>query len=502
MAAQAQIEGRFLGGRPPYGYLLVDAGPHPNPAKAADGKRLHALDLDPETAPVVRADLRRVPRRAGPLRHRRGPDRATASPARPPTTPRATRTAAASPGHGVAVRAILANPRYTGHQVWNKQRKDEVLIDVDDVALGHATKQRWNEPGKWIWSEQPVHEPLIDDRDLRAGPGAAARQGFDRRAVAAPHAPPVRPARHPALRPLRPQDARQLEQRQAPLPLHVPQRVRGEEQGQPPASGLPARGAAASATRRMAVRACSTRSRSRTTVRELQAAQPDEPRAGRGAHSRRSPTATPSYASTAPRSKREPIRCSSPAGSKRPRPGALLAEARLKKPTGRRRMTTEEITSLVTALGDLMQVLEDADPADKAEIYSQPRPDAHLPPGGKRVEAESDRIRRVRKRVSEGGLEPPRPLRALAPQASASAYSATRTGDASRRLAQVSKLRPTMRSGSPSAELASQAGRPAPPGEPAQAAAVRQAGAVRGWERDRELRRPGLRMRSSTSAET
>jgi hypothetical protein len=32
--------------------------------------------------------------------------------------------------------------------------------------------------------------------------------------------------------------------------------------------------------------------------------------------------------------------------------------------------------------------------------------------------------------VSEGGLEPPCPLRALAPQASASAYSATRTSDA------------------------------------------------------------------------
>jgi DNA invertase Pin-like site-specific DNA recombinase len=26
MAAQAQIEGRFLGGRPPYGYTLADAG--------------------------------------------------------------------------------------------------------------------------------------------------------------------------------------------------------------------------------------------------------------------------------------------------------------------------------------------------------------------------------------------------------------------------------------------------------------------------------------------
>jgi 3-carboxy-cis,cis-muconate cycloisomerase len=36
MAAQAKVEGRYLGGRPPYGYRITDAGPHPNPAKAAD----------------------------------------------------------------------------------------------------------------------------------------------------------------------------------------------------------------------------------------------------------------------------------------------------------------------------------------------------------------------------------------------------------------------------------------------------------------------------------
>ena len=53
MAAQAQLEGRFLGGRPPYGYVLIDAGPHPNPAKAADGKRLHILAIDEAAAAVV-----------------------------------------------------------------------------------------------------------------------------------------------------------------------------------------------------------------------------------------------------------------------------------------------------------------------------------------------------------------------------------------------------------------------------------------------------------------
>jgi len=55
--------------------------------------------------------------------------------------------------------AILGNPRCTGRQVWNRQRKDEVLLDVADVALGHTTKMRWNEPGKWIWSERTAHEP-------------------------------------------------------------------------------------------------------------------------------------------------------------------------------------------------------------------------------------------------------------------------------------------------------------------------------------------------------
>src|SRR6185437_9986389 len=60
-----------------------------------------------------------------------------------------------------AVRAILGNPRYTGRQVWNQQRKDEVLIDVHDVALGHTTKMRWNEAGQWIYSDQVVHPPII-----------------------------------------------------------------------------------------------------------------------------------------------------------------------------------------------------------------------------------------------------------------------------------------------------------------------------------------------------
>ena len=40
MTAQTIEQGRFLGGRPPYGYRLVDAGPHPNQAHAGVGTAL------------------------------------------------------------------------------------------------------------------------------------------------------------------------------------------------------------------------------------------------------------------------------------------------------------------------------------------------------------------------------------------------------------------------------------------------------------------------------
>ena len=54
MAAQTREQGRYLGGRPPYGYRLADAGPHPNKAHAAWGRRAHRLQPDPDTAHVVR----------------------------------------------------------------------------------------------------------------------------------------------------------------------------------------------------------------------------------------------------------------------------------------------------------------------------------------------------------------------------------------------------------------------------------------------------------------
>jgi site-specific DNA recombinase len=140
---------------------LIDLGPHPNPAKAADGRRLHGLSPHPDTAPVVRRifDLYlgghgifaiaealtaggiACPSAADPARNRHRDGRAW------------------SKG---AVRVILTNPRYTGRQVWNKQRTDEVLLDVEDVALGHTAVMRWNPRETWITSKEATHEALID----------------------------------------------------------------------------------------------------------------------------------------------------------------------------------------------------------------------------------------------------------------------------------------------------------------------------------------------------
>src|SRR4051794_31165318 len=134
MAAITATEGRYLGGRPPYGYRLADAGPHPNPSKAADGKRLHCLEPDPATSEVVQRIFEEFLSGRGLFAIAEGLT-ADGIPC-PSAHDRArNRHRCGVAWAKSAVRVILTNLRYTGRQVWNKQRKDEVLIDVDDVAL-------------------------------------------------------------------------------------------------------------------------------------------------------------------------------------------------------------------------------------------------------------------------------------------------------------------------------------------------------------------------------
>jgi hypothetical protein len=76
-----------------------------------------------------------------------------------------------------AVRVTLTNPRYTGHQVWNKQRTDEVLLDVNDVALGYTAVMRSNARDKWIFSASPVHEAIIGAEEFAQAQQTLASRG-------------------------------------------------------------------------------------------------------------------------------------------------------------------------------------------------------------------------------------------------------------------------------------------------------------------------------------
>jgi site-specific DNA recombinase len=134
MRAQARDQDRHLGGRPPYGYQLVDAGPHPNKTHAAWGRRVHRLDLDPQTAGHVRwifarrlagastAGIARV------LNELRVPSPSAHDPVRNPHRAGTVWTLR-------TVAAILANPRYTGRQVWNRQRTNHHETVPGDKTL-------------------------------------------------------------------------------------------------------------------------------------------------------------------------------------------------------------------------------------------------------------------------------------------------------------------------------------------------------------------------------
>ena len=176
MAAQTREQGRYLGGRPPYGYRLADAGPHPNKAHAAWGRRAHKLEPDPATAPVVRWIFAQrlaghsVARIARALNEAGVPCPSAADPARNPHRAGAGWTLG-------TVTTILQNPRYTGRQVWNRQRTDTELADPGNVTLGHKSVQRWNLPDGWVISDRPAHPALVSEADFIAAQDVNAARG-------------------------------------------------------------------------------------------------------------------------------------------------------------------------------------------------------------------------------------------------------------------------------------------------------------------------------------
>ncbi|GAA5108190.1 hypothetical protein GCM10025762_13610 [Haloechinothrix salitolerans] len=161
MRGQARVQGRYLGGRPPYGYRLADAGPHPNPAHASWGRRAHRLAPDPATAEHVRwIFAQRLAGRSVAGIARALNDRGVPCPSRVDRRRNRHRTGEAWTLRTVA--CILANPRYTGRQVWNRHGTD------DNSAASLDGDEQQKLAGEWVISQTVAHPPLISEHDFVA----------------------------------------------------------------------------------------------------------------------------------------------------------------------------------------------------------------------------------------------------------------------------------------------------------------------------------------------
>jgi len=182
MCAQARDQGRHLGGRPRYGYRLVDTGPHPNKTHAAWGRRVHRLDPDPQTAPHVRwMFARRLAGASTASIARQLDERRIPSPAMYDPDRNKHRTNTGWTLRTVA--AILANPRYTGRQVWNRQRTNHNETVPGDKRTSLGPTRAWNPRSEWITSSQRTHPALISDTDFLAAQDVTAISTPNDRAI-------------------------------------------------------------------------------------------------------------------------------------------------------------------------------------------------------------------------------------------------------------------------------------------------------------------------------
>jgi hypothetical protein len=188
MDAQVVNEGRHQGGRAPYGYLVEDAGPHPNPRKAAEGYRLRILAIDESSAGVVRRIFAEYLDGSG--------DRAIANSLNRdgvlcPSARRPDQNShrLADGWQGSTVRAILENPRYTGYAFFGRWAKHETLLDPDDVAAGHVIRFRRASSDRVVRSRHPAHPAIVSVETFtevqllrrgRAAGGLAARRKLER----------------------------------------------------------------------------------------------------------------------------------------------------------------------------------------------------------------------------------------------------------------------------------------------------------------------------------
>ena len=163
---QHAIDGWNIGPAP-YGYL-ADRHQHPAALKAAQGMTRTRLVPDPERGPVITQifDWRVNQRLSVPtITWQLNSDPAAYPP--PGNAPGWTET---------SVTAILRNPKYTGYMVYGRTR---AIPGAKPRRRGNKTKKpsRPVPPDQWIWSPQPVHEPLTSLETWQAAQKTGAERG-------------------------------------------------------------------------------------------------------------------------------------------------------------------------------------------------------------------------------------------------------------------------------------------------------------------------------------
>lgn len=67
----------------------------------------------------------------------------------------------------------MANPRYTGRQVWNRQQTHR--RPTDDLVPGLAGIRKLTASPEWAISDKPAHEALVSERDFVAAQHIGAK---------------------------------------------------------------------------------------------------------------------------------------------------------------------------------------------------------------------------------------------------------------------------------------------------------------------------------------
>jgi len=281
--------------------------------------------------------------------------------------------------------------------VWNKQRKDEILLDVNDVARGYETRLRWNDTGQWVWSETLAQEPLVSVEDFEAAQAIMAGGG---RARQASHETRERVRNPYALRgrlycgfcERRMQG--QYNHGDAYYRCRYPKEYALASHVRHPANVYLREDDVLPAIDRWLTVIFAPHLLTQT-IREMQAAQ--------------APPATPEPAAPAPDTQATVADCDArlaryqatlDAGGdpqtiaewtrqvKAERAAALARDATQTLRNPSRRLTEDDIRALITALGNLRDVIRDAGPAEKAAIYDQLDLKVTFKPGEAKIRAE------------------------------------------------------------------------------------------------------------------